>query len=104
MGGEEPLVQVMGVVPAGARSLRAVAVAAIEPRPEMARWTPAQSTNFVAEQRLAIETVVLPRQGASVDHRDEQLRRRDAKTAYRRDGFDPNASDREPPRHARGRL
>ncbi len=96
--------QLMGVVPAGARSLRGVAVAAIEPRPEQLRVAPSQTANFVNEQRIAIETVVFPRQGAAVDHREEQLRRREARTAYLRDGFDPEQPDPNPPRHARGRL
>ena len=103
-GGEEPLVQLMGVVPAGARSMRAVAVAAVEPRPEQLRAASSQTANFVNEQRMAIETVVFPRQGASVDHREEQLRRREARTAYVRDGCDPERPDPNPPRHARGRL
>ncbi len=92
--------QLMGVVPAGARSLRAVAVAAIEPRPDQIRAAASQTTRFIDEQRIAMETVVFPRQGSGVDHREEQLRRRDARAAYVRDGLERERPDPKP----RGRL
>ena len=72
----------MGVAPVGASDLRAVSVGVAEPQ----LLPPAATFNrnpFVAEQRIAIEIVVLSRERANVDARPDELRRRRAAAKYR---------------------
>lgn len=89
----------MGVAPVGASDLRAVSVAVAEPQPLPPATATFNRNPFVAEQRIAIEIVVLSHHRANVDARPDELRRRRAAAKYRdqeASESDPTTRDRRP--------
>jgi hypothetical protein len=96
--------QVVGVGLAGASSLRGATVAVVDVRPPPSTTGSANSPRAGEQQRLAAETVVFPRDGARSNALPADVRRRNARMRYARDGELP-AEDSGPanakPSHAR---
>jgi hypothetical protein len=102
-GGEGVTVQIMGVAPVGASNLRGVTVAAAPPPPAPAPPIAPDSAQYLAEQRIVVETVVLPKERWRTDARPDELRRRQAAARYtaQEPGTDPDTAGPAPPhRHA----
>ncbi len=86
--------QIIAAAPVGARGLRGVSVAVVEPRPSPNVPLATETAALAAQGRLEAETVVFPRRRSQIDTRSDYLRRQRAAARYRQHERPVEPSDR----------